>query len=108
MILKTPVSSTKLNESVRNAWIRLRYYAPLIGICTRKGEIENDLVMTYESSKNSDVATKWANDTIKWDQKEKTLDVSYQEVLERWWGSEGRWNMEMHVGTGTEGRLHFM
>ena len=63
--------------------------------------------MTYESSKTSDVATKWARDTIKWDQEEKTIDVRNLELKDRWWGTDGNWNMEMHIGPGPGGRLHF-
>jgi hypothetical protein len=108
VILKPTVSSTKLRESARNAWIRLRHYAPLIAIRTQQGKDETDLFMTYESSKTTDVAAKWAADTIKWDQEEKTIDVRNTELKERWWGTDGNWNMEMHIGPGTEGRLHFM
>jgi len=64
--------------------------------------------MTYESSKTWDVAAKWADDTIIWENEEKMLDVRDLELKERWWGSDDHWNMEMHVGPGTQGRLHFM
>ena len=108
VVLKPSVSPTKLNESVRNAWIRLRYYAPLIALRTRQGKDENDLFMTYESSKTTDVATKWAGDTLKWEQEKKTLDTRDIELKERWWGTHDHWNMEMHIGPGTEGTLHFV
>jgi len=94
---------------VSNAWIRLRYYAPLIALRTQaSAENENDFFMSYESSKTSDVAAKWAGDTLKWEQEEKTLDVRDLDLKERWWGTDGQYNMEMHIGPGTDGRLHFM
>jgi hypothetical protein len=71
-------------------------------------ENENDFFMSYESSKTSDVAAKWAGDTLKWEQEEKTLDVRDLDLKERWWGTDGQYNMEMHIGPGTDGRLHFM
>jgi hypothetical protein len=107
VLLKPSVSSTKLRESVRNAWVRLRHYAPLIALRTEQGQNATDLFLTYESSKTSDVAVKWAGDTIKWEQDEKTLDVRDLDHQERWWGTDGNWNMELQVGPGTEGRLHF-
>jgi hypothetical protein len=107
VILKPSVPPTKLRESVRNAWIRLRHYAPLIAIRTERGQNKTNY-LTYESSKTSDVAAKWAKDTIKWEQEEKTLDVRDLESKERWWGTDDHWNMEMHIGPGPEGRLHFM
>jgi len=63
--------------------------------------------MTYKSSKTSDVAAKWAGETIKWE-KEEILDVRDLDLKERWWGSEDHCNMEVHIGPGTEGRLHLM
>jgi hypothetical protein len=108
VILKPSISSTKLSESVQNAWIRLRHYAPLIALRTQQGGNDNDTFYTYESSKTSDVAAKWAKDTIKWEKEEKTLDARDLDLKERWWGPEDHWNMEMHVGPGPEGRLHFM
>jgi hypothetical protein len=106
-ILNPSISSDTLRKSVRNAWIRLRYYAPLIALRTQTGGTD-DFFMSYESSKTSDVAVKWAEDTLKWEQQEKTLDVRDLDLKERWWGPDGRYNMEMHIGPGTEGRLHFM
>src|ERR1700691_1076997 len=62
VILKPSISSTKLSESVQNAWIRLRHYAPLIALRTQQGGNDNDTFYTYESSKTSDVAAKWAKE----------------------------------------------
>ena len=93
---------------MRNAWVRLRHYAPLIALRTEQGANEKDLFMSYDSSKSSDVATKWAADTLTWEQEEKTLDVRDIELKEVWWGTNGHWNTEMYIGPGTEGRLHFM
>ena len=92
---------------MRNAWIRLRHYAPLIALRTQASGTD-DFFMSYESSKTSDVASKWAEDTLIWEQQEKTLDVRDLDLKERWWGTDGRYNMELHVGPGTGGKLHLM
>jgi hypothetical protein len=80
----------------------------LVALRTQNGEKENDFYLTYESSKTSDVAVKWAEETIKWEQEEKTLDVRDLDLKERWWGTDGYSNIELHIGPGTGGRLHFM
>jgi hypothetical protein len=107
-ILKPSITSTKLTESVQNAWIRLRHYAPLIALRTQQGGGDNGTFYVYESSKTSDLAAKWAQDTIKWEKEEKTLDAGDLDLKERWWGPEDNWNMELHIGPGPGGRLHFM
>jgi len=106
--LKPSISPTKLSESVQNAWIRLRHYAPLIALRTQAVGNDKDAFYAYESSKTSDVAIKWAQDTIKWENEEKTLDARDLDLKERWWGPEDHWNIERHIGPGPEGRLHLM
>ena len=82
-ILKPSITSTKLTESVQNAWIRLRHYAPLIALRTQQGGGDNDTFYVYESSKTGDLAAKWAQDTIKWEKEEKTLDARDLDLKER-------------------------
>lgn len=86
-----------IRESARKAWIRLRHYAPLIALRTLNGDKDNDYFMTYESSKTGDVAAIWARDTIKWEPEEKALDIRDLELKERWWRTDGNWNMDILV-----------
>jgi hypothetical protein len=102
------MTSTILRESLRNAWIRLRFYAPLIAVRTEQGADKDDLFLSYESSKTCDVAAKWAEDTMKWDPEEKPFRVRTQALRERWWKPDGNWNMEMHIGPGSSNNLHIM
>lgn len=108
VLLNPSISPVTLSESARKAWIRLRYYAPLIALRTQNGGEQHHFFLTYESSKTSDVAEKWARDTIKWEREEMTLDVRDLELKETWWGTDDHSNMQLHIGPGTAGRLHFM
>jgi hypothetical protein len=104
--MKPSITSTILRDSVRNAWIRLRFHAPLIGLRTQQGADEEEYFMTYEASKTYDVAAKWAGETIIWDLGDMSFRARNLALKERWWGPDGHWNMEIHVAPGIGGNVH--
>lgn len=106
--LKKPVtSSVSLQESVRKAWIRLRFLAPMIALRTEDepGSQGDAFFFSYRSPNSDDVIAKWADETIKWHPEPKTLAARDCDLKQIWWGTDDHWNMEMHVGHGTSGNL---
>lgn len=105
--VKPPKTSVSLNEAVRNAWIRLRFLAPIIALRTEDepGSQGDAFFYSYQSSSSSDVATEWADETIKWHLEAKPLVARNLDFKEIWWGTEKHWNMELHVGHGINGNV---
>ncbi|KZP09123.1 hypothetical protein FIBSPDRAFT_938641 [Athelia psychrophila] len=108
---KQPVSESALLESVRKAWIRLRFLAPKIALRTdiEPGSDGKAFFISYESPKsNQAVISKWADETIKWHPEEKTLVERDLDLKEIWRSPDGCWNMEMHVGRCPGGNIQLM
>ena len=101
-----------LTEYVRNAWINLRFFAPLSGTRTLSvvgGGENNSYIFSYDSSSTTSVAKSWAMETIKWREERKSLGEWELEIKDGWWKpSEGRFNIVMHVAPGEASSWLFM
>jgi hypothetical protein len=100
-----------LTEYVRNAWIKLRFFAPLSGTRTLSavGGGNNSYIFSYDSSSTTSVAKSWAMETIKWRQERKSLGEWESEIKDEWRKpSEERFNIVMHVAPGEASSWLFM
>ncbi|KZP30534.1 hypothetical protein FIBSPDRAFT_926383 [Athelia psychrophila] len=89
-------------ESVRKAWIRLRFSAPMIALRTNSepGSHGDAFFSSYECPKsNATVVSKWVDETLKWHPEKKTLVERDLDLKDVWWNpGDNHWNMVMHVG----------
>lgn len=105
----TPIAASKLEKPVANAWTHLRHWAPIIGTRTVDGEELNVFSITYASPASAADAAQWVAETLKWDDKEISLDARDDAIKDVWWSpADNHWGAELHVGPCEGGQWSFL